>query len=139
MRRFLVLALSLVGATAWSQKATEPVVGPRIFVEPPSFSFGKSFQNKTLTKEFSLRNYGTEALVVESVSTSCGCTVADLKTKTLKPGESTPLRVSLETRTTTGLLARSVLIKSNDPTRGILEVKVEVTVSPQSRGEGQRP
>jgi hypothetical protein len=105
-----------------------PVKGPRIGIEPESFDFGKALQNKTLTKEFSLRNFGNEDLVITEVTTTCGCTVADLATKTLKPGASTPLTVKLDTRSNEGKLQRGVSIVSNDPQKKILEVKVMADV-----------
>ena len=102
--------------------------GPRIGVEPESFDFGKALQNKTLTKEFSLRNFGNEDLVISEVTTTCGCTVADLTTKTLKPGASTPLTVKLDTRSNQGKLERQVSIVSNDPQKKTLMIKVMADV-----------
>jgi hypothetical protein len=104
--------------------------GPRIRVEPAAFDFGKAAPNKTLRKEFSIRNFGNEDLVIESVSTTCGCTAALMESKVVKPGGTTPLRVSLETRTYKGRVMRSVLVRSNDPQADLLEVKVEATVEP---------
>ena len=104
--------------------------GPRIAVEPPSFDFGKVVQNKTLQKEFSIRNLGDADLVLDSVTTSCGCTVAEGYSKVVKPGASTRLLVSLQTRTSSGKLQKSVLIKSNDPAKGPYDLKLEATVAP---------
>jgi hypothetical protein len=110
---------------------TSPAAGPRIRVEPVSFDFGRAAQNKILRKEFSIRNFGNQDLVVESVSTTCGCTAALLDSSVVKPGGTTPLRVSLETRAYRGHVVRSVMVKSNDPRTGLLEVKVEATVEPE--------
>jgi hypothetical protein len=107
-------------------------------VEPAFFDFGSALPQKTLTKEFSLRNFGSADLVIESVSTTCGCTVGQLGTRTIKPGISVPLRVSLETRSYSGALQRAVLIRSNDPTKGLLEVKVQANVQPAPAGKPQR-
>jgi uncharacterized protein DUF1573 len=105
-----------------------PARAPRIAVEPTVFDFGKAQQEKTLEKEFTVRNLGNADLVIESVSTTCGCTVAEGYSTVIKPGASTPMRVKLQTRTTFGRLSRSVLIKSNDPSGRPLELKVEATV-----------
>jgi uncharacterized protein DUF1573 len=130
---FLMAALLLVPAGAEDTKkaAAAPAPegkGPRISVEPQSFDFGKAVQNKTLSKEFSIKNYGTEDLVIENVSTTCGCTAALLDSKVVKPGGSTPLRVTLETRTYSGKVERKILIRSNDPATNVLELKVEAMV-----------
>jgi hypothetical protein len=102
--------------------------GPRIVVEPASFDFGQALQNKTLTKDFVLRNLGDESLRIEDVKTTCGCTAALPNERVVPPGGQTRLQVSLQTRTAEGRLERSVNIRSNDPTRNVLEVKLSVTV-----------
>jgi Protein of unknown function (DUF1573) len=128
---FLIGAFLLLSAGAEeAKKAAAPdAKGPRISVEPASFDFGKAVQNKTLSKEFSIKNYGTEDLVIENVSTTCGCTAALLDSKVVKPGGTTPLRVTLETRTYSGKVERKILIRSNDAATNLLEVKVEAMVA----------
>jgi len=129
----LLLPFFLSSGQAEEKKAAGEAKGPRIVVEPASFDFGKAVQNKTLQKEFSIRNFGNEDLVIENVSTTCGCTAALLSDKVVKPGRTTPLRVSLETRTYSGKVERKVLIRSNDPETTLAEVKVEVTVVPSDK------
>jgi len=126
----VTLSLSLSALAAGEEKAAAK--GPRISVEPESFDFGRTVQNKTLEKEFTIRNFGTEDLVIENVSTSCGCTVASGYAKTIKPGGKTPLTVKLETRAYTGHLTRSVMVRSNDPATNLVELKVEATVVAES-------
>jgi hypothetical protein len=131
---FLIAALLLLPAGAEdTKKAAAPPApdakGPRISVEPDRFDFGKAVQNKTLSKEFSIKNYGTEDLVIENVSTTCGCTAALLDSKVVKPGGTAPLRVTLETRTYSGKVERKILIRSNDSATSLLELKVEAMVS----------
>jgi hypothetical protein len=134
-RAFLLLLLPLFLSSALGQdtKKAAPAKGPRIRIEPASFDFGKAVQNKTLQKEFSIRNFGATDLVIENVSTTCGCTAALLADKVVKPGSTTPLRVSLETRTYTGKVERTVLIRSNDPETTLAEVKIAVTVVPPEK------
>lgn len=134
---FLIAAFLV--APLWAEDAKTPVPGkatpgpevkgPRISVEPSGFDFGKAVQNKTLSKEFSIKNYGSEDLVIENVSTTCGCTAALLDSKVVKPGGTAPLRVTLETRSYSGKVERKVLIRSNDPATSLLELKVEAMVS----------
>ena len=132
-RAFLLVSMLLVLAPLRAEEkkpaAEKPATGPRISVEPASFDFGPALQNKTLTKEFALRNYGSQDLVIENVSTSCGCTVADGYAKLIKPGGSTPFRVTLDTKTSSGKITRKVLVRSNDPATSLFEVTVEATVS----------
>ena len=151
MRKTIVLATALLGASvllglgpeaaaAWpiaaDEKAEEkPKAAPRISVEPATFDFGKALPGKTLEKQFSIRNFGDADLVIEGISTTCGCTAGlmDDAHKVLKPGASGQLRVRLETRQYSGKLVRSVLVRSNDPETKLLEVKVEVTIQVPSK------
>jgi hypothetical protein len=125
----LALAVLAVPLLA-SSSAAEQAKGPRITAEPVAFDFGKALQNKTLHKDFVIKNLGTEDLQIERVSTTCGCTAAlmDDDAKVVRPGQTAVLRVSLETRTYTGKVERKVLVQSNDPVRNPLELRVQVTV-----------
>jgi hypothetical protein len=119
-----VVALSSAAAGA-EEKAAD---GPRIRVEPESFDFGRALPGKTLRKEFTIRNFGGAELVIESISTSCGCTAALAADRRVKPGGSTPLRVTLETRAFSGRVEKQVLVRSNDPEAPVLELRVSATV-----------
>jgi hypothetical protein len=130
---FVLLAALLSPVRAEDLPKAPPAKGPRLVVAPASFDFGKEGQNKTLQTEFSLKNTGSADLVIENVSTTCGCTAALLTDKVIKPGSASPLRVSLETRTYSGRVERTVLIRSNDPATTTAEVKVSVLVVPPSK------
>jgi hypothetical protein len=128
----LLLGLTLPAAAQdAAAKPSATAAAPRIAVEPEMFDFGKAQQEKTLEKEFRVRNLGAADLVIEEVVTTCGCTVAEGYAKVVKPGASTPLRVKLQTRNSFGKLARSVLVKSNDPSGRPVEIKVEAQVERQ--------
>ena len=123
----LLLAAALAAALAPALGAADESA-PRISVDPEAFDFGKAQPGKTLRKEFTLANYGGAELVIENVSTTCGCTAALAADTKLKPGASTQLRVTLETRSYSGRVERSVLVRSNDPKTPLLTVKVSATV-----------
>jgi hypothetical protein len=128
-----VLAVALVVApSALAEPAkpkTIPKKAPRIAVEPMTHDFGTLLPMRTVQKEFTIRNVGKKDLVILGVSTTCGCTVAEMETTVIKPGHTTPLKVNLETRGAKGRLARSVLVRSNDPVRAVVEVKIQATVT----------
>ena len=128
---FLMLAwIGLPAMTALghqSKSATKPVKGPAIEVIPELHDFGKVQQNLTLDTEFEIRNIGTEEVIIGRISTSCGCTAALTSDQLVKPGESTTLKVTLETRRYQGRITRSVSIASN-AVKKITTVKVKAFV-----------
>lgn len=126
-RRTAALGAALL-LLAGAAEAEEKKPAPRIRVEPGSFDFGNALPGKTLRKEFAVRNFGDAALLIESVSTTCGCTAALPEVLRIEPGGSTPLRVTFETRRYEGKVERRVLIRSNDPDSPLLEVRVSATV-----------
>jgi hypothetical protein len=133
VRALLLAALLLARETPVPPSPAAAAPAPRIAVEPASFDFGRVVPQRTLHRQFQVRNFGSADLDIERVSTSCGCTAALLDNKVVKPGGSAALRVSFETRNYSGKVTRSVLIKSNDPAHPTVELKLEATVIPQPK------
>ncbi len=125
-----VLLGAVLAAAATAAPAAPPLPQPQVRVEPAGFDFGKALPGRTLKKDFVLKNLGEAPLVIEGVSTTCGCTAAIAGTTRLSPGRTTSLSVTLETRDYRGPVERRVLVRSNDPKTPVLEVKVEATVEP---------
>jgi len=129
LRALVTLALAVaVVAPPSIAAAAEQAKGPRITAEPLVFDFGRALQKKTLHKDFIIKNFGTDDLEIERVSTTCGCTAALIDNKIVKPGQKAVLRVSLDTRTAAGRIERKILVQSNDPVKNPLELKVQATV-----------
>ena len=92
IRGALALA-SLLAVPLWAGEpspASSAGQGPRIAAEPQSFDFGQALQNRTLSKEFAIKNFGT-------ADWSGGHHHLQLQhapwteNKVIKPGGSTPL------------------------------------------------
>lgn len=125
----VVVAAAMVAAGFSNHAgAAESPKGPRIAAEPLVFDFGKVLTQKTLHKDFVIRNFGTEDLEIERVSTTCGCTVAEEPPKLVKPGQSAVLKIKFETRSYAGRVERKILVQSNDPVKNPLELKIQATV-----------
>ena len=140
--RIGVLGIGLVllsGAGAIDPSAARgaqaaPVRGPRIVVAPEHFDFGSVLPGREMTREFVVRNVGTADLTIDKVQPSCGCTVVEKYSSVLRPGETTALRVKLTTPQQAGRLQKSVLVRSNDPARGVVELKLEASVTTPEPG-----
>jgi HYDIN/CFA65/VesB family protein len=135
-RRRAAVALVLL-ALASSVRADGPA-GARLAVEPAAFDFGNVRPEKTLQKDLLLRNFGDAELVIQKVSTTCGCTVAGSYLKRVAPGASTTLRIAFTTPATAGRTEQTVTIETNDPERPRIHVKVAATVV-ASRKPAPRP
>ncbi len=122
----LGVLLAVVGVYSLMLKGS-----PRIEVTPAFKDLGD------VTKEgfnytFTVRNTGSGELVIERVSTSCGCTSATIDRDTLEPGVETGLHVTFNPKLMEeeirGKVSRIIFIRSNDPENPELEIKITANV-----------
>ena len=121
-------------AAAPAAAPAAPAAGPRLVVEPASWDFGKVVSStgerlRDVSKEFTLRNSGSEDLVIESVTTTCGCTLVGEYDKVVKPGRSTALQVKINLPKLEGPIEKAVLVRSNDPEHKTLSIRLSATLS----------
>ena len=128
-RKVLIFLLFLLSAAALAACGGTP----EITVETESFDLGDVPNGTIAGRELTVQNTGTETLVVESLSTSCGCTTATLAPMQIAPGESGTLRVEFDAGAhgpeLTGPMVRQIYINSNDPAQpeAIVELAVNIT------------
>lgn len=113
----LLLGVVLMAASDAVAQSSRKKSGPAMEIEPEEHDFGGVRQDQELVHDFKVTNEGTEPLEILRISTSCGCTAAITESSTLEPGESTVLRVTLETRKYKGVIQKSVSVAANDARR----------------------
>lgn len=89
-------------------------LGPRLMIRNPVYDFGAAERGSVVSHLFILRNEGSSPLVIEAVSSSCGCTAAIMDSKTIAPGGETNVKVTLNLKSRSGPQRQTVLIQSND-------------------------
>lgn len=75
--------------------------------------FGKVAEGEKISYQFLFENKGTGPLVINSVSTTCGCTVPKYNTKPVKPGENGSIEVVFDTSGRNGLQTKTITVNSN--------------------------
>jgi hypothetical protein len=70
------------------------------------FDFGTIPNDKAVSQVFEVRNVGRGKLEITGVSTSCGCTSAEVSKRQLARGETAELKEPMIHRRTRGQLAR---------------------------------
>ena len=122
----MVLALAaIVGCTS----ATSPA--GQIELSTSEFDFGTIPNTDPVNHVFQVRNVGRGELEIIGVSTSCGCTTAEVGGRRLAPGEATDLTVTYNPQVhggETGQFLRIVYIQSNDPETPEASLTIRVTV-----------
>lgn len=92
---------------------------PQIQIETVTFDFGDVVNGDIVTRDISVTNSGAAPLVIESVSTTCGCTTATLDPMTLEPGEHGTLHIEFDSGAhgpdLNGAVTRQIYLANNDP------------------------
>ncbi len=116
-RKVLLVMILLTTLVMVVSSCTSAV--PRIELSAASFNWGDINPAAGIrTETFWVKNSGTALLNITGVSTSCGCTKAEVDKEVLQPGEQAQLIISYDPGTHKGLVGpikRMVYIQSNDP------------------------
>jgi len=80
------------------------------------------------TRSLTLKNIGRDTLSIESVRTSCGCTVAKTDTNGIAPGDSTLLRVSFNTKNFDGPVKKDVYFETNDTSMAKVDIVINAVI-----------
>ncbi len=94
------------------------------------YDFGTIPNNKPVSEVFEVRNVGRGKLEITGVSTSCGCTTADVDKRQLAPGEMAELVVTYDPQAhdgATGQFMRIVYVRTDDP--GVPEATLTIRVT----------
>lgn len=105
---------------------------PKIKFKEEARNFGKVKQGQVLAHEFVFTNEGDATLVIQNVSTTCGCTAALASEEKIAPGKEGKIEVKFDTRGYGGQISKLIYVDSNDPgaPRKSLEVSVDIEIPP---------
>ena len=123
-----MLGLALAVATGCAGAARGPA---KIELSAAEFDFGTIPNSGPVSQVFQVRNTGQERLEIDGVSTSCGCTTAEVDSKHLLPGEAANLTVTYDPQVhggETGEFLRVVYVRSNDPNTPEASLTIRLTV-----------
>ena len=122
---FFILAALTIACT--------PVQQPgRIELSETEFDLGTVPNTEPVSRTFQVRNTGQGTLEITGVSTSCGCTTAQVDRDRLGPGETANLTVTYDPQAhdgQTGRFMRVVYIRSDDPETPEASLTIRVTVT----------
>ena len=145
MRHFrmacVALTAALIAAAAGAQDKPKAVAKPaaeskgkaaatpRIEVIPETRDAGTVPKGQVIETTFLVKNTGASDLVISDARPGCGCTVASFD-KVIKPGGEGKVQTSVDTKSFSGPISKSVLLVSNDPERGQINLFIKANVKP---------
>jgi len=108
--------------------------GQEIWFEEYMHDYGEIGKDSDGTWTFIFKNLGDQAIVINRVRSTCGCTVPEWPQEPIEPGDTGAITVKYNTATT-GTFLKSVVVYSsaaNSPVK--LQIKGKVT--DDQNGEG---
>jgi hypothetical protein len=132
--RLALAAVVLMGALLIFDK-TLASGQPKIKFKETAWDFGKVKQGEVLSHEFIFTNEGDATLVIQKVSTSCGCTAALVSADKIQPGKEGRIEIKFDTRGYGGQVNKLVYVDSNDPGEAHrqLQVAADIEIPPAPR------
>ena len=130
----LIIPLFLLSATTGCRRgekkgsADTTSAAPKLEFAEKVHDFGTATEGDRLSYVFSVKNTGGGTLIIDRVTTSCGCTVANLKKKEIPPGSQGEIEVTFDTNRRGGDNRKTITVQSNDPStpRAELEIRAKV-------------
>lgn len=99
-----------------------------------SLQLGDVVNGEVITRQMQVQNNGAADLVIENITTSCGCTQASITPTTIPAGGSGVLSITFDSGAhgpgLTGPLLRQVFITSNDPQQPEMVVDLAANILP---------
>jgi hypothetical protein len=132
----LAVAGLFVVSTAWAQKpaaakapAKATSASPKIEIQPETKDAGTVAKGHVVDATFVVKNTGGADLVISDARPSCGCTVASFD-RVIKPGAEGKIHSSVDTKSFSGPISKSIVVHSNDPERPQLNLFIKAMVKP---------
>lgn len=77
------------------------------------FDFGKVAEGEVVEYSYRFKNTGTEPLIINNATASCGCTVPEKPEAPVKPGETGFIKVKFNSEGRAGMAHKTVTVTSN--------------------------
>lgn len=106
----IITALALGAAGVLASPAA---AAPKLVFESTEKVFRNVKEGSTQVAKFTFTNQGDLNLIIDKVSPSCGCTVAEF-TKITPPGDQGTITLTLDTKGITGAFRKTAVVASND-------------------------
>ncbi|RLD40212.1 MAG: hypothetical protein DRI89_12485 [Bacteroidetes bacterium] len=121
------ISTDVVDNTKTASGTYDASIGPRFEFDETEHNFGNMIQGEKVSYDFQFTNTGGADLIINKVSTSCGCTASNYPKTAIKPGEISKIEVTFDSRHKKGHQNKSIAIIANtEPNRTVLRVKARV-------------
>lgn len=117
MKKLSYLLLLSILFIACAPKANEesvvPADAPVMTFKQTEFNFGQVLEGELVEYQFEFTNTGPTALLIESATATCGCTVPEYPKHPIEPGQSATIKAVFNSAGRVGLNDKVITITSN--------------------------
>ena len=124
----LLVTVSMIYASAQTVTPVQPVNEYLRFKET-SFDFGKILHNRPVTHNFEVMNTSKEAIKIDNVQASCGCTTPEWTRDAIQPGASAFIKVGYNAASE-GHFEKYITVTYNGSGSKQIKIKGEVWKAP---------
>lgn len=103
-------------------KPEEIAKAPQLRLQTTSLDLGRIRPNATTVREIQFLNTGKRELDIKSVQGNCTCIMASASKTSLKPGESSSIKIEFNPMDRKGTQQKAVTVYSNDPQNPVQRV-----------------
>ena len=100
-------------------------------------NYGKIREGQKLAISFRFKNAGEHPLIIESVTPTCGCTVADFPRQPIAPGEEGEITGEFDSNGRQGLQHKQLTIRANVEGERYVAFDVDVLANTQAANTPQ--
>ncbi len=93
------------------------------------YNFGIIKQGELAKTTFVLKNTGKSDLIIRKTKATCGCTIVQPEKKVIKPGETTVIKATFNSRGRKGKQTKNITVTTNDPNNPVTTLKITGTVN----------
>ncbi len=102
-----------------------PATGPRWEIAEEIYDFGRIWTGKTIIHPFTIKNVGTEPLLLTKPKAHCSCSSPDAYPEAIQPGQTGQIMYRLNLTNKAGDVLEWLDAQTNDPTRPLLRVQMK--------------
>lgn len=102
---------------------------PVLALQANMINFGVVKAGSVLTREIKINNTGKKDLIIRHAQSNCSCLTIEAGLRTIKPGQQTSMKITLDTQGRTGPQNKSVTIYSTDPQNPVQRITFTAAVN----------
>lgn len=137
---FLGIGLTLLNCTGTENKSESKQAGSKLPVlalkDSASFDFGTVTEGEVVEHTFHFKNEGTYPLILNNITSSCGCTTPEWPKQPIPSQDTSSIRVRFDTKNKVGPQVKTITVYANtESAYSELRLKGIVNAKPDTSGK----